>query len=147
VGQSELADYLDAEGKKTVDKLNVIVKAALAERTVIAKNLLESDKLIEQGRYIQAKARLVAIKDSEYLEDKHRKQILQSLDALEANVKAQTEQIDVESELIGVTETEPKATTETTETEPKAATETTEASGDDRGCDNRDQGWGQSGRG
>ncbi len=123
VGQSELADYLDAEGKEAVDKLNATVKAALAERTVIARNLLESDQLAEQGRYIQAKARLVAIKDSEYLRDVERKQILQSLDALAANVKAQTEQIDVESELIGGTE----AVTETTESETQAATETTEA--------------------
>jgi len=95
-GHSELSEYLDADGKAAVARLDETIKAALAARSRIADNLRESDELAAAGEFIQASERLLAIRDSEYLREMERKQIVQSLAALEPDVKAQTERIQTE---------------------------------------------------
>ncbi len=92
-GQSDLGGYLSGIQKRTIERLKKVVKTALAERDEIKRRLVESDKLADEGRYIQAKQRIVAFRDSEYLTDMERGRIVDGLDALEVNVKAQTEKI------------------------------------------------------
>ncbi len=92
-GQSDLGGYLSGIQKKTVARLKKTVKTAIAERTEIARRLAESDQFAKQGRHIQAKRCLLAVRDSEVLTDMERGRIVDSLDALKADVKAETAKI------------------------------------------------------
>ena len=85
-GQGDLVGYLSGSQKVTVARLKNAVESALAGRTEIAQRLKKSDELAKEGRHIEAKQQLLAVRDSEYLKEKERKWIVESLGAFGSDV-------------------------------------------------------------
>ena len=125
-GSGEFAQYVSDADKKAVAELAVVVKNALAERTRIARALMESDQLIEKGKLAEGREIRAAIRDSGYLSDGERQQVAADIAVLDKNMKAlpvdardaAKPKTDVAEELIATD------TAKATEEKPKVDVET-----------------------
>ena len=93
-GQGELAAYVGDADKQIVAGLNELVTKALEDRRRVAKLLMESDELAEQGQYAEAAQRLIAAAASEYLNETEREHIEASLKPLQEKSQGQPKAIE-----------------------------------------------------
>ncbi len=89
----EFGEYLTEAHKQRIAGLLSQIATALSERQRIVEMLNASDEFTANHRYLEAKAKLEVIKDSEYISPQIRKQVLANIKDLEVKIKVHREQM------------------------------------------------------